>query len=240
MCRQAWFPPKAGRDLEQLEKFLRHHEIVGGSAGCGYGIGPAGRTGEWTVQKSLELKIADVAQAIYSRPSSYWAAFHCRRRDPGISGGLVNSLMCHPHVAGGDGDPRVVLTHNGTWREWERVRRERALGDDLPSDSAVLATLISKIGLRQALAEVSETILVAMQDPNAKWQVYANVGSHWGAPLVRLANGTIATGGCTGLPEYEVVTNLDSGLYRLNATRPVRVKLTPDSTNDDADCGVEV
>lgn len=218
MCRQAWFPPNAARNMKTLVAYFRQLEKSCGGHGTGVGYvapeTPDLRSGIST-WRGLHLDLEAAARWIVERPDDAWGIFHTRL----VSAGTRGEEGCHPHYfkARHHRDHAVcLLTHNGTWGGWDAAQLVCKV--DFPSDSAMMAWLIADRGWRIA-SKLDQTIIAAFRDhDDKKWTLRAWKGSF---PLVKLANGGIASEGSFG--EFEATFNLMPGDHDLNAPRVYKI-----------------
>ncbi len=218
MCRQAWFPPTAARDPKTLAAYFRRLERSCGGHGTGVGYvvpeTPDLRSG-LSMWRGLHIDLEAAANWVASRPASAWGIYHTRL----VSAGTRGEEGCHPHYfkARHHRDHAVcLLTHNGTWGGWDAAQLVCKV--DFPSDSAMMSWLIADRGW-QIAAKLDQTIIAAFRDhDDKKWTLRAWKGSF---PLVKLANGGIASEGSFG--EFEAVFNLMSGDHDLAAPRVYKI-----------------
>lgn len=211
MCRQAWFPPgDSARDARALTDYFRQLEKSAGGHGNGAGwMDPT--TGKYRVEKALRMSCSEAAQMVAARPRDAWGIFHTRL----ASAGVRDDRGCHPHVYESQQEDRakrrlVVLTHNGTWSQWEGACV--AVGVKYPNDSACIAALIADRGWKKIAAAIDQTIIAAIREQGA---VHVRVWkNHY--PLVQLADDGIASEGGTG--EFKAVQGLQRGSH--DAAKP--------------------
>lgn len=207
MCRQAWFPPDAARDVKSLVTFLLKLENSAGGDGNGAGWVDVTKPERCPrVIKGTTVSVVDAARLLIRRPAGAWGIFHTRL----TSVGLKDSMGCHPHSETRNGRT-VLLTHNGTWAEL-RSDTYAYLLKIYPNDSAALAGFIAHNGWSKVVDWANQTICAAIRE-EGKWTLRAWRNT---LPLVLLKNGTVASENGDG--EYDLKGWLKSGDHDL--TKP--------------------